>query len=347
MVCPGRGVYNRPELGYFARHHGERDWILDVIDAERTRMGQATVRALDDGQTYSHLVYSRGDNAASLIFACSYADFLAIDRDRFDIVGVTGNSMGWYTALACASVLVPDHAASLINQMGLMTHAGAEGGQVIYPIVDENWCEIPGRRAELLEILATIRASGLALFVSIELGGMILFAGTDEALEALDQAAPRGPGRFPLRLQNHGPFHSPLMGSVSERARSVIPSEWFRAPAMPMVDGNGRLWLPDEADPEEIWAYTIGAQVVEPYHFTAAITGSVRTLDPDLIIVLGPGDTLGGAVAQCLIQESWHGLHDKNSFVSAQASDPRVFAMGRPEQRAAVEAHHEGNRKTS
>lgn len=347
MVCPGRGVYNRPELGYFSRHHGERDWVLDVVDAERTRLGQATVRALDGGKTYSHLVYSRGDNAASLIFACSYADFLAIDRDRFDIVGVTGNSMGWYTALACANALALDHAATLINQMGLMTHAGAEGGQVIYPLVDENWREIPGRRAELLEVLATTRASGLPLFVSIELGGMILFAGTDEALETLDHAAPRGPGRFPLRLQNHGPFHSPLMDPVSEQARSVIPSGWFRTPALPMVDGNGRLWLPGEAEPGEIWAYTIGAQVVEPYRFTAAITASVRTLDPDVIIILGPGDTLGGAVAQCLIQESWHGLQDKNSFANVQASDPCIFAMGRSEQRAAVEAHHEGNRKVS
>jgi [acyl-carrier-protein] S-malonyltransferase len=347
VVCPGRGVYNRPELGYFARHHGERDWLLDVIDTERTRMGQATVRALDGGQTYSHLVYSRGDNAASIIFACSYADFLAINRDRFDIVGVTGNSMGWYTALACSDALALDHAATLVNQMGLMTYSGADGGQVIYPLVDESWCEIPGRRAELLEVLATIRASGLPLSVSIELGGMILFAGTDEALEALDQVAPRGPGRFPMRLQNHGPFHSPLMAPVSEQARSVISPEWFRSPALPMVDGTGRLWLPGDADPGEIWAYTIGAQVVEPYNFTAAVNASLSTLDPDVIIILGPGDTLGGAVAQCLIQESWHGLKDKNSFTSAQASDPRVFAMGRSEQRSAVEAHHEGNRKES
>ena len=40
-----------------------------------------------------------------MIYACAYADFLAIDRDRFDILGVTGNSMGWYIALACAGAL--------------------------------------------------------------------------------------------------------------------------------------------------------------------------------------------------------------------------------------------------
>lgn len=334
VVCPGRGVYNKPELGYFARHHAERGWLLDLIDEERARQGQATVRSLDAGETFSHIVYSRGDNAASLIFACSYADFLAIDRERFDIVGVTGNSMGWYTALACAEALPLERAASLVNRMGLMTHAGAEGGQVVYPLVDDDWREIPGRRAELLDHVAAIAADGLPLFVSIELGGMILFAGTDAALAALDQAAPRGPGRFPLRLQNHGPFHSPLMAAVSAHAREEIPADWFRAPIVPMVDGAGGVWPPDGADPAAIRNYTLGAQVVEPYRFSDAITASVRALDPDVIIILGPGETLGGAVAQSLIRIGWHGLTDKGSFTAMQDRDPQVLAMGRTRQRA-------------
>jgi [acyl-carrier-protein] S-malonyltransferase len=40
-----------------------------------------------------------GDNASLLIYACALADFAAIDRDRFEVVAVTGNSMGWYLAL--------------------------------------------------------------------------------------------------------------------------------------------------------------------------------------------------------------------------------------------------------
>jgi acyl transferase domain-containing protein len=337
VICPGRGVYNKPELGYFARHHAGRKWLIDLIDDMRTKEGQPTVRSLDESEKYSHTIYSRGDNASSLIFACSYADFLAIDRNQFEIVGVTGNSMGWYTALACAGVLSIENSVSLVNEMGRLTHNAPPGGQIVYPLVDENWKEIPGRRGLLLGLMEKISADGLPLFVSIELGGMILFAGTEDALALLDRMAPRGPGRLPLRLQNHGPFHSPLMSPVSVMARSVIPVEWFKVPASRLVDGKGRAWMADENATQMMWEYTIGAQVVEPYLFTEAIINSVRLCDPDVIIILGPGETLGGAVAQCLIQESWRGLSDKAAFVSAQIKDPLVLAMGRPEQRAIVE----------
>src|SRR3712207_8209358 len=63
----------------------------------------------------------RSDIASPLIFAASYADFLAIDRSRFDVAAVTGNSMGWYTALAVAgAVRSEEHTSELQSRQYLV-----------------------------------------------------------------------------------------------------------------------------------------------------------------------------------------------------------------------------------
>ena len=103
-----------------------------------------------------------------------------------------------------------------------------------------------------------------------------------------------------------------------------------------MIDGRGFIWRPGAVDTQALWHYTLGAQVVEPYDFTAAIQVGIREFAPDCLIVLGPGATLGGAVAQSLIDARWRGLDSKTAFTSLQAQAPFVIAMGRDDQRGLV-----------
>jgi acyl transferase domain-containing protein len=336
VVCPGRGTYNAAELGYLARHRADGAF-LDMADAYRAAHGQPTIRALDGAETYKPSLHLRGDNASPLIFACSYTDYLAVDRESFDIVAVTGNSMGWYTALACAGALGPQAGFALCNTMGVLMHEASIGGQVIYALVDEDWRPIPGRRAALTEAIAAVNGvEGAKAYVSIELGGMLVVAGNDAGLSALAARAPRGPGRFPIALPGHAGFHSPLQAPVSEKARGLIAPDGFAGPAIPLIDGSGRIWRPHASDPTALWDYTLGEQVAETYDFTSAIHVAVREFAPDRLIVLGPGETLGSAVAQSLIAVRWRGLESKAVFSAVQNADPLVLAMGRPEQRARV-----------
>ena len=46
VVCPGRGTYNAPELGYLARHFPDPA-LLARLDAQRSAAGQDTLTALD------------------------------------------------------------------------------------------------------------------------------------------------------------------------------------------------------------------------------------------------------------------------------------------------------------
>lgn len=336
VVCPGRGTYGKAELGYLGRLHGSRADLIAGFDVLRAERGQPTLSELDGAERFSPALHTRGDIASPLIFASSYADFLAIDRDRFDLVAATGNSMGWYTTLAVGGAASAEDGFRIVDAMGQNSQAGEPGGQVLLTLVDEDWNAISGLRAQVLTLLDTINARpGHALHLSIDLGGMLVVAGNETGLEAVLKEAPPTPARDPLRLVNHGPFHTPLMKGSSELAMA-LPAEWLHGPTIPMIDGRGHIWRPFAAAAEALRHYTFGTQILEPYDFTRAIQVAVREFAPERIILLGPGDTLGGAIAQALIAIQWRGLSSKADFQARQASDPLLLAMGREDQRALV-----------
>jgi [acyl-carrier-protein] S-malonyltransferase len=329
VICPGRGTYGKAELGYLRRHHADEAELIETFDRLRAGRGQPTISELDGAERFSPALHTRGDIASPLIFAASYADFLAIDRGRFEIAAVTGNSMGWYTALACAGAVGAEQGFRIVDAMGENSQAGEPGGQVLLTLVDEEWRPIPGLRDAVLALVERVDD----LYVSIELGGMMVLAGTETALERLLAEAPPTPARDPLRLVNHGPFHSPLMQGSSDRAMA-LPADWFRAPERPMLDGRGQIWRPFAAGAETLRHYTFVTQILETYDFTRSVQVAVKEYAPDRIILLGPGDTLGGAIAQALIAIGWRGLRSKQDFAEMQAAAPFLISMGREDQRA-------------
>ncbi|NMM43263.1 ACP S-malonyltransferase [Rhodospirillaceae bacterium KN72] len=329
IVCPGRGTYNKDELGYLARYHGAQAKFIADLDAARSALGQTPVSALDGAARYSVADHTRGDNASPLIYACAYSDFLTIDRNRIEPVAVTGNSMGWYIALACAGALDAMGGFTVVNTMGTLMQEALIGGQLIYPFVDENWRDIPGKKADILSLTEEIDG----LYLSIDLGGMLVLAGTDNALAAAEKRLPVVQERFPMRLANHAAFHTPLQQPVAERGQAALPLALFHSPDLPLIDGRGHVWFPKATDSAALRDYTLGHQVVEPYDFTAAVRSGLREFAPDLVIVLGPGQTLGGAVAQTMIANSWRGQTCKDDFTALQKAAPYLVSLGMDGQR--------------
>lgn len=333
VVCPGRGTYNKGELGYLARFHSGKAGLLDAMETERRRLGQEPLADLDGAARFSTDTHTRGDNASLLIHACAIGDIADIDRNRFEIVAMTGNSMGWYIALSGASAVPPETGARIVNTMGTFMQEALIGGQFVYPIVNEAWQEIPGRRASLLDMAGNISASGRGQArLSIDLGGMLVFAGDEAGLaEMTGKLEPEG--QFPLVLKNHAAFHTALQAPVSARGLEAFSPSDFITPEMPMVDGRGFIWRRGVSNPAALHAYTFGHQVTETYDLSRAITVAMREYAPDCIIIPGPGTTLGGAVAQVLISINWQGLSSKNDFLARQERAPIILAMGREDQR--------------
>ena len=332
VICPGRGTYNKEELGYLRRYHGDKSELIEALDTIRAGQGQVPINELDGAEKFTANLHMTGDNASALIYACAYADFLSIDREKYDVVAVTGNSMGWYIALACAAAASAGNAGKIVNTMGTLMHQNAAGSQVLYPFVDENWKPIAGKRAELLDMVSETEG----LYLSIELGGMIVFAGTDEALKILMQELPSVQGRFPMHLMYHGAFHTQLMAQIAVQGQAVLGPELFEKPDLPLIDGRGHIWSPYSTDKTDLRDYTLGAQVCETYHFTRAVQVGVKEFVPDKIIIPGPGTTLGGAVAQSLLEINWQDMRTKEDFLARQQEDPFVISMGIEEQRKLV-----------
>jgi [acyl-carrier-protein] S-malonyltransferase len=331
FICPGRGTYGRAELGSL-RSFPDAGLLAD-FDAARSALGQETLTALDTAEVYSIARHTRGDNASALIYACTYGDFITLKDIR--IVAVTGNSMGWYSALACAGALSPMAGFQVANTMGRLMQDHLTGGQVIYPVQGEDWVPDPDRRAALLALVAGIAARpDHALALSIDLGGMLVLAGNEAGLAALIAAVP-AMGRFPMRLQNHAAFHTALMAPIAALGRAALPDH-FGQPDLPIIDGRGHIWWPGAVDTSALRDYTLGHQVTEAYDFTRAVTHAAREFAPDLFIIAGPGTTLGGAVAQSLIQANWRGMGSKADFQTLQLTTPLLVSMGMPDQRATV-----------
>ncbi|KGJ89390.1 ACP S-malonyltransferase [Thalassotalea sp. ND16A] len=337
VICPGRGTYNKEELGYLKRLHSDKVELVEVIDNYRQQQGQVSVSELDTMAKYSMRKHTAGENASALIYACALADFQAINQDEYDVVAVTGNSMGWYIALAVAGALQPAAAIELINTMGSMMTDGVVGGQMIYPIADENWCEDSAKVKQIMQWLAEVnQKDDCEVHISIHLGGYLVFGGNQVGLSALEAKLPVVQDRYPMNLFNHAAFHTPLLTDTSAKAKTLLSSELFCTPQLPLIDGLGNIWQPYSSDLNALYDYTLDTQVVEPYNFSKAIEVAVKEFAPDKLIILGPGATLGGAVAQSLIKQQWLGLNCKADFISRQKSDPFILAMGLEDQRKHV-----------
>ena len=336
IVCPGRGTYNKAELGYLARHHASKAQTLDLFEKERLAAGQSPIRELDSADRFVPDLHTRGDNASALIYAASYCDAIDV-LDAFDVVAVTGNSMGWYTSLAVAGAVSPENGFKIVNTMGRLMQDSLIGGQLVYPTVGDDWRPDDAMRSNLLNHVAEIDAhDNCRLFLSIDLGGMLVLAGNADGLAAFEASVPKVQNRFPLRLINHAAFHTPLQESVAEQGRAILGDDLFGDCQIPMIDGRGAIWWPQSYAPSDLRAYTLGHQVTASYDFTTAIRVAAQSFAPDVFVLLGPGDTMGGAVAQSLIAVDWQKLDSKTTFQTRQAERKILLSMGRDSDRADV-----------
>ena len=336
VICPGRGSYTKETLGYLSQFGGHvRDFLVD-IDGRRAALREPTISELDGADVFKPAVHTKGEHASALIYACAYADFMAIDRDKYDIVAVTGNSMGWYLALAYGGALDWAGGFDVVNTMGSMMKDEIIGGQVIYPVSGDDWRASAEKQALVESAIARVNGrAGCEAYLSIRLGGYVVIGANKAGCAALLKELP-AIENYPFQLINHAAFHTPLLRATSERAFDILPRSLFHAPALPLIDGRGCIWQPYSTDVDALYEYTFGYQVTDVFDFTRAISVALKEFAPDHLVLLGPGSSLGGSIGQIMIENDWGGLKTKEQFSKMQAATPMLLAMGRPEQRPLV-----------
>ncbi len=329
VICPGRGTYTKETLGYLKKFRPAMNEFLNVLDEKRLVLGMPSLSELDNQEAFKPQMHTKGEHASALIYACSYADFLSLDTNKYEVVAVTGNSMGWYIALAVAGVLNVHGAFDVINSMGSMMKDQIIGGQLIYPTVDENWQTRPEALKLIHAALSEVnQIEACEAYISIHLGGYTVIGGNQKALDFLIKKLPKIEN-YPFQLINHAAFHTPLLRQTSEKAMQLLGQELFHRPQMPLIDGRGHIWNEFTSDQKSIYNYTLNHQVLETYDFSKAVTVALKEFCPDRLILLGPGNTLGGAIGQILIQNQWLNIKSKNDFSQIQKENPLLISMGR------------------
>jgi len=332
ILCPGRGAYTEKTLRSLPLRGAPGHDFVERADALRGARGLPSLAELDSASRFESATHLAPANVSSLIWLVSMIDAArAAEEDA--IVCVAGNSMGWYTALAVAGALDFDDGFRLVQEMAeLQTEQqkAEGGGQVIYPVVDERWTRDP----KLEDVVrAALETSDGAARSSIRLGGYEVLAGTEAGIAHLLRVLPKtklGQNLYPFRLMQHGPYHTPFAAPVAERARARLADLRFRAPRTTLVDGRGARFTPWSTDPRELAEYTLSAQIVEPFDFTASVRVALREHAPDRLVCPGPGNTLGGVCGQILVLEGWRGIRSREDFDRVQAGeDPVLVSMRR------------------
>lgn len=330
VLCPGRGSYSKDSLGGL---QGLESTKLNELDALRQSWERPTVREMDNSSKFRSSWHIAGENASILTAGVSATDFDQIS-EQMDIVGICGNSMGWYTTLGLAGALSIVEMGRLIETMGQYQKGNIIGGQLVYSVVDEHWQVDPQR----LQTVCDAIEQTPDLHWSIKLGGQVVLGGTKDALQRAMEILPTvdGPRPLPFQLPLHSAFHTPLMIETHRQALRDLSNLDMRTPKIPMIDGSGHIWRPKACSAQSLLEYTLGTQVIATYDFTAMIRTALKHFAPDHIILLGPGSNLGGAIGHVLIEERWQGIANKEDFIHRQKNNPFVLAMGRVDQRTQV-----------
>ena len=250
VVCPGRGSYSRETSNYLVHSDSDLNSLIRSHDKVRLSNGLPSVSELDSSsfRTKTHM---SGENASTLIYACSLKDFFSIVQQKYEVVAICGNSMGWYTALAIGGSISYKHGFKLIQKMGTLTHENGIGGQIIYPIVDDNWRKDEKLYESVLKEILKIGAK-----VSIKLGGYLVIAGLQNQLDHLLKELPKI-DKYPFQIPFHSAFHTELLEKIPSLAESKIERAIFSKPKLPLIDGRGNIWSPWSTNLNELYSYTL------------------------------------------------------------------------------------------
>ena len=329
VAFPGRGAYGPSSLGSLTPGHA---WVRRA-DEMRGQAGLPPLSSIDAAERFDPEVHLRPTNGWPLVFLCSLLDAERIADDH-EVVVVVASSTGWYTALAASGVLGFDDAFRLVSEMAAAAEAplphAAQPAEIVYPLTDESWQPVPARITGLRDALEHGNGSTA---LAIDLGGFAVLGGTATGIDALAGRLPAvtvADRSFPLRVAAADAWHTPLRAAAVEGAVERLgPLTWDR-PNVTLVDGRGARYTPWSTDPDDLAEQSIRGQGISPYDFASALRVALREYGPDVVLLPGPGGSLGAACAQIIVTEGYRGLRSRAEFDAAQAGpSPLLLSMRR------------------
>jgi [acyl-carrier-protein] S-malonyltransferase len=329
VAFPGRGAYGPSSLGSLPAGH---PWVRRA-DELRASDGLPRLAEIDAAPQFTPALHLRATHAWPLTFLVGLLDAERIADDH-EVVVVVASSIGWYTALAASGALGFDDAFRLVQTMALAADTPLTGdappAELVYPLADEAWARDESRSAAIDRAVAHV---GPKVARALELGTFTVVAGTADGVDALGAALPRvtvGGRTYPLRLAAADAWHTPLRRDAAAQAADRLADLAWEPPNVTLVDGRGARFTPWATDVGELARQTLAGQADAPWDFARAFRVALREYAPDVILLPGPGTTLGAACAQLVVAEGYHGIRSRTEFEAVQAGPaPMLLAMRR------------------
>ncbi|MEA2651106.1 MAG: hypothetical protein QOI85_827 [Chloroflexota bacterium] len=329
VAFPARGSYGPAALRSLPAAH---PWVRRA-DQLRGEYGLPALSDLDAAARFDPSVHLRSANASPLTFLSGLLDAERIAGDH-EVVVVVASSTGWYTALAASGALEFDDAFRLVQTMALLAEDPIAnddpGGQLIYALTDAEWRPDPDRTSALEAVLAR-QTDGVHR--SLELGAFSVLSGTGGGIAGVAADLPAvviGTRRFPFRAAMQEAWHMPMRVEAAERAAERLSDLTWSAPNVTLVDGRGARFTPWSTDPAELANHTIREQPVSTYDFARSLRVALREYAPDVILLPGPGASLGEVCAQLIVAEGYRGIRTRAELEEAQSGPtPILLSMRR------------------
>ena len=198
---------------------------------------------------------------------------------------MSGHSLGEYSALVAAGVLVFDDAVKLVRRRAeLMQGAVPDGAGAMAAILgldDE----------AVMAACESASASGIVEAVNFNSPGQVVVAGERQAVEKLTEVAKEAGARRAMVLPVSVPAHSSLMRPAGETLAASIDETAFAEPEVTVISSVDGTPYSDADDVRE----RIKIQVYSPVRWVDTIAGmSAKGITS--IIECGPGKVLTGLV---------------------------------------------------
>jgi [acyl-carrier-protein] S-malonyltransferase len=336
VAFPARGSYGPASLGSLPPAH---PWVRRA-DQLRGEVGLPPLSDLDRATGFDPAVHLRSANASPLTFLCGLLDAERIAGDH-EVVVVVASSTGWYTALAAAGALEFDDAFRLVQTMALLAEepiAGDDpGGQLVYPLTDDTWRPNPAHEEALRDVVGDVPDRGGggngAVHRALELGAFTVLSGTAAALDRAAASLPPvqvGSRHFPLRPAMHEAWHTPERAAATREAATRLADLRWEAPNVTLVDGRGARFTPYSTDPAELARHTLVEQPTSTYDFAASLRVALRDYAPEVLLLPGPGASLGEVCAQIIVAEGYRGIRSRVDLEKTQSGpNPILLSMRR------------------
>lgn len=329
VAFPGRGAYAPGSLGSLPATH---PWVRRA-DELRRRAGMAPLAEIDGVDRFDPSIHLRPTNAWPLIFLLGLLDAERIADDH-EVVVVVASSIGWYTALAASGALGFDDAFRLVQEMAVAAEEPTPDGQpcaeLVYPLTDDAWRPDRERSAALQ---AGLDAANGAAALAVNLGSFAIVGGSASGIDRVGAELPAatvGERPFPLRLRTADGWHTPLRAENARVAADRLGELTWDRPNVTLVDGRGVRFTPWSTDPQVLGDLALRGQAGVTYDFAGSLRVALREYAPDIILLPGPGASLGGACAQVIVGEGYRGVRSRAEFEAAQRGPrPILLSMHR------------------